>query len=71
LNVFPPADVGVARGLSALLHLPSPAALERLVERAGDQRGYLYFCSLGGALLAKGLIHAAPSDQQHPMLRSS
>jgi 3-methyladenine DNA glycosylase/8-oxoguanine DNA glycosylase len=71
LDVFPPGDVGVARGLSALLHLPSPAALERLVARAGDRRGYLYFCSLGGALLAKGLIHAAPSDPQHPMLRSS
>jgi DNA-3-methyladenine glycosylase II len=71
LDVFPPGDVGVARGLSALLHLPSQAALDRLVARAGDQRGYLYFCSLGGAVLAKDLIHAAPTEQRDPLLRSS
>lgn len=61
LDVFPSGDVGVARGLGALLHLRSEASLERIVRRFGDQRGYLYFCSLGGALLTKGLIHAAPS----------
>jgi len=38
---------------------PGPP-LERVVRRFGDHRGYLYFCSLGGALLANGLIHAAP-----------
>jgi 3-methyladenine DNA glycosylase/8-oxoguanine DNA glycosylase len=60
LDVFPPGDVGAARGLGALLHLGSSAGLGRVIERFGDRRGYLYFCALGGSLLAKGLIHAAP-----------
>lgn len=60
LDVFPAGDVGVARGLTALMHLRSERSLERVVRRFGDLRGYLYFCSLGGALLAKGLIHPAP-----------
>ena len=59
LDVFPPGDIGVARGLSRLLRLRSGASLDRIVRRFGDHRGYLYFCSLGGALLAKDLIHAA------------
>lgn len=59
LDVFPPGDVGVAKGLGALLHLRSEAALARLVERFGDLRGYLYFCALGANLLARGLIHPA------------
>lgn len=71
LDVFPPGDVGVVRGLSALLELPSLAALERVVSRFGEYRGYLYFYSLGAALLAKGLIHAAPSFQSGHALRSS
>jgi 3-methyladenine DNA glycosylase/8-oxoguanine DNA glycosylase len=58
LDVFPPGDVGAQRGLRALVG--SRATIDRLVERFGDHRGYLYFCSLGGSLLAKGLIHAAP-----------
>jgi 3-methyladenine DNA glycosylase/8-oxoguanine DNA glycosylase len=61
LDVFPPGDAGVARGLERLLGISSPRALARLVEGMGDRRGYLYFCALGGALLGKGLIHAAPS----------
>lgn len=60
LDVFPPGDVGVARGLGDLLSLTARGALDRLVERLGDHRGYLYFCALGGALLHKGLIHPAP-----------
>lgn len=60
LDVFPPGDVGVARGLGGLLHLRSPRSLERVVARFGGQRGYLYFCSLGSALLARNLIRAAP-----------
>jgi DNA-3-methyladenine glycosylase II len=60
LDVFPAGDVGVARGLGTLLRLPPGASLNRVVERFGDLRGYLYFCSLGAALLARGLIHAAP-----------
>lgn len=60
LDVFPAGDIGVARGLGALMHLRSERSLERVVRRFGDLRGYLYFCSLGGALLAKGLIHPAP-----------
>jgi len=59
LEVFPPGDSGAKRGLDALLHLRTPESLARAVERFGDQRGYLYFCGLGGSLLAKGLIHPA------------
>lgn len=61
LDVFPPGDVGVARGLSALLRLRPGASHERAVERFGDVRGYLYFLSLGASLLARGLVHAAPA----------
>ena len=64
IDVFPPGDVGAARGLSKLMHLPAGASLTRIIEHFGDRRGYLYFCSLGGSLLAKGLIHSAS-----PMLR--
>jgi DNA-3-methyladenine glycosylase II len=60
LDVFPPGDVGVARVLSTLMRLPPGPSFYQLVERFGDRRGYLYFCSLGAALLARGLIHAAP-----------
>jgi DNA-3-methyladenine glycosylase II len=59
LDVFPPGDVGVARGLGRIMRLRSAASLDRVVRRFGDVRGYLYFFSLGGALLEKGLIHAA------------
>jgi DNA-3-methyladenine glycosylase II len=61
LDVFPPGDVGAARGLGGLMRLPPGASLDRVVQRFGDHRGYLYFCALGGALLARDLIHAAPS----------
>lgn len=61
LDVFPPGDVGVARGLSGLLQLPPGPAITRVIERFGEERGYLYFCSLGGALLEKELIHPAPT----------
>jgi DNA-3-methyladenine glycosylase II len=60
LDVFPPGDVGAARGLGRLLGVERARSIERVVKRFGDRRGYLYFCSLGGSLLAKGLIHAAP-----------
>ena len=61
LDVFPPDDVGAAKRLESLLHLRSRASLDRVVERFGSYRGYLYFCALGGSLLASGLIHAAPT----------
>lgn len=60
LDVFPPGDVGVARGLRTLMRLAPDAPLGPGIERLGDHRGYLYFCALGGDLLARGLIHAAP-----------
>ncbi len=60
LDVFPPGDVGVARGLGGLLGVEPGPSLERLLTRFGDRRGYLYFCSLASSLLGKGLIHAAP-----------
>jgi len=61
LDVFPEGDAGVARGLSELMGDPSGASSARAVERFGAQRGYLYFCALGGALLRRGLIHPAPA----------
>lgn len=61
LDVFPPGDVGAARGLRTLMHLGSGAPLGRIVERFGDYQGYLYFYALGGSLLSKGLIHPAPA----------
>ncbi len=60
LDVFPPGDVGVARGLGELMRLAPGASLEPVAQRFGDRRGYLYFYALGASLLAKGLIHAAP-----------
>ncbi len=65
LDVFPPGDAGVQRGLSALLQLEPGASLDRVLERLGAHRGYLYFFSLGNSLLAKGLIHAAPRGPDH------
>ena len=59
LEVFPPGDSGALRGLRALLRLRTPESLDRVIERFGEHRGYLYLCGLGGALLAKGLIHPA------------
>jgi DNA-3-methyladenine glycosylase II len=59
LEVFPPGDSGATRGLNALLRLRAAGSLPRVVERFGDYRGYLYFCALGGSLLAKDLIHPA------------
>lgn len=59
LDVFPQGDVGVRRGLTGLTHVQPGPALDRVVRRFGERRGYLYFCSLGSALLARGLIHAA------------
>jgi DNA-3-methyladenine glycosylase II len=65
LEVFPPGDSGAQRGLNALLRLRTPESLARVVHRFGDYRGYLYFCGLGGSLLAKGLIHPAPRPIAH------
>ncbi|MEO7113508.1 MAG: DUF488 family protein [Polyangiaceae bacterium] len=62
LDVFPPGDVGATRGLGRLLGVRSGSSLDRVVARFADRRGYLYFCSLGSSLLAKGLIHAAPTS---------
>ena len=59
-EVFPPNDTGVARGLGALLSL-KPGPISRAdIERFGDNRGYLYFYSLGAQLLGRGLITPAP-----------
>ena len=43
----------------------------RVVERLGDSRGYLYFFGLGGSLLARGLIQAAPPPSVRPPTRST
>ncbi len=60
LDVFPPGDVGAARGLRNVMGLEPTADIDAIVERFGNHRGYLYFHVLGGSLLKKGLIHPAP-----------
>jgi DNA-3-methyladenine glycosylase II len=60
LDVFPPGDAGFGRAIGRIVPATTASSLERLVRRAGDRRGYLYFGALGGALLARGLVHAAP-----------
>lgn len=60
LDVFPPGDVGAARGLSRLTGLRPGPSLDRWVAHFGDRRGYLYFCASGGALLARHIIQPAP-----------
>ncbi|HEY3449604.1 MAG TPA: AlkA N-terminal domain-containing protein [Myxococcales bacterium] len=57
MDVFPAADAGVQRGLRRILG--DGAAIEPLVERLGERRGYLYFYVLGAQLLERGLIHSA------------
>ena len=64
LDVFPPGDVGAARGLGPLLQLDQRMSIDRAVERFGDRRGYLYFCGLGASLLARGLIRPAAPEQR-------
>jgi 3-methyladenine DNA glycosylase/8-oxoguanine DNA glycosylase len=61
LDVFPAGDIGVIRGLTKLMRVEAGPALERVIKRFGDQRGYLYFCSLGSALAARGLIQPPPA----------
>jgi DNA-3-methyladenine glycosylase II len=59
IDVFPPGDVGAMRGLRALMRRGPQAPLGPIIERFGEQCGYLYFCALGAWLLSRGLIHAA------------
>lgn len=60
MEVFPPNDTGVARGLGALLDLePGPIKADT-IERFGEHRGYLYFYSLAAQIHGRGLIAAAP-----------
>ncbi len=56
LDMFPPGDVGAERNLRVLLGTQDERKVRRAIARFGDLRGYLYFCALGGSLLAKGLI---------------
>jgi len=56
IDVFPPGDVGAMRGLRVVMHQDPHAPLDRVIERFGQHRGYLYFLALGGSLLSKGLI---------------
>jgi DNA-3-methyladenine glycosylase II len=60
LDVFPPGDVGAARGVRTVMGLEPDIDIDPIVERFGDYRGYLYFHVLGGNLLGKGLIRPAP-----------
>jgi DNA-3-methyladenine glycosylase II len=70
LDVFPPGDVGAMRGLRALMRRGAQAPLGPVIERFGEQRGYLYFCALGAWLLSRGLIHPAPG-QANPRVAGS
>jgi DNA-3-methyladenine glycosylase II len=59
MDVFPAGDVGAARNLTALLGLSAPltpAAASAFAAQFGDQRGYLYFLSLGSQLLARDIL---------------
>jgi DNA-3-methyladenine glycosylase II len=69
LDVFPAGDVGAARGLSALTGLSAGPSLDRVVERFGDYRGYLYFCALGHALQIQEMIHPAPLPRRRSRRR--
>jgi DNA-3-methyladenine glycosylase II len=69
LDVFPPGDVGVIRGLERITRLPPGPSLDRIIQRFGDHRGYLYFCSLGSALVARGLIDPAPLQRRRAASR--
>lgn len=60
IDVFPPGDAGAQRGLRVLMGLPSGAPLGKVIESFDPCRGYLYFLVLGGQLLGRRLIHAAP-----------
>ncbi|HQW09859.1 MAG TPA: AlkA N-terminal domain-containing protein [Steroidobacteraceae bacterium] len=56
LDVFPPGDVGADRNLRALLGTQDERKVRAAIARFGDLRGYLYFCALGGSLIARGLL---------------
>lgn len=64
MDVFPPGDAGAAPRLVTLMRLRSEASLRSAIEAAGDRRGFLYFCALGGSLLDMDLIHAAPPHSE-------
>lgn len=61
LESFPAGDAGVKRGLATLLgEDPKHFDAERYARSFGDQRGMVYFYSLGASLLGRGLIRPAP-----------
>lgn len=66
LDVFPSGDVGAARGLRTLAGVRPASSIEPILEKFGEYRGYLYFCSLGASLVARGLIHPAPPPKRKP-----
>jgi DNA-3-methyladenine glycosylase II len=68
-EVFPPNDTGVARGLGALLSLKPGPITAATIERFGENRGYLYFYSLGAQLLGRGLITPAPDVSAKKMIK--
>jgi DNA-3-methyladenine glycosylase II len=59
MDVFPPGDVGAARGLRVLMGLGPRARLGRIIEHFGDYRGYLYFFAFGAGLLRRGLVQGS------------
>jgi DNA-3-methyladenine glycosylase II len=59
MDVFPPGDVGAARGLRVLTGIGPRAPLGPIIEHFGEYRGYLYFCALGAGLMRRGLIQGS------------
>lgn len=56
LDLFPGGDVGVARGLGAILGAGAGFQPEKWAASFGPQRGMLYFFSLGAMQLRSGLL---------------
>ena len=59
LDVFPQRDTGAVSALTTLMRLRSRTSLDRLADRFGDCRGYLYYYGLASRLLAAHLIRPA------------
>jgi DNA-3-methyladenine glycosylase II len=69
MDVFPPGDVGVLRGLAPLVG--GATAIAAAVERAGARRGYLYFAPLGARLVERGLIRPSTPGRRRPRRRGA
>jgi DNA-3-methyladenine glycosylase II len=62
MDAFPPGDAGICRGLGPVLgaQAATPAKCEALAARVPGVSGYLYYLSLAGQQLQRGLITPSP-----------